>query len=56
MRVLTDKELRAWVEENVLQDQDIYWPEETIRAFENHVLETYDEAGLLIEPPEGGKT
>ncbi len=56
MRVLTDKELHAWVDENVLKDPEVYWPDETIRAFENHVLATYHEAGLLVELEEGWPT
>ncbi len=56
MRVLTDEQLRTWVEENVVQDWEIYWPTETIRAFESHVLEMHEEAGLLVEPAEGNAT
>lgn len=54
MRVLTDEDLRTWVEENVPVDPEIYWPERVIRAFEGHVLEMHEEAGLLVEHPEGG--
>ncbi len=54
MRVLTDEELRTWVEENVPVDPEVYWPTETIRAFESHVLEMHEEAGLLVDGrPEG---
>ncbi len=56
MRVLTDEELNAWVEDNVVKDYDIYWPTETIRAFESYVLETHDAGGLLVEPAEGWET
>lgn len=55
MKVLTDEDLRTWVEENVVKDWEVYWPEDAIRAFESHVLETYEKTGPLIERPVGTK-
>ena len=52
MRVLTDEQLNEWIEANVVADSEVYWPTETIRAFESHVLETYDDQGLIIDPTE----